>query len=79
MEISANTTRIFPRFLSALSALFIRPARASAAVFSLYVPGDGLSGDFATMEEAETAYQRLPYAVRQRATITDADGYCVRC
>lgn len=79
MEISANTTAISPiaRLRFVLSALFA--PRVRPAVFSLYIPGEGLSGDFATMEEAETAYQRLPYSVRQRATITDADGYCVRC
>lgn len=34
-------------------------------------------GSYATPEEAETALRRLPYPQQQRATIRDADGYCV--
>ena len=34
-------------------------------------------GIYATPEEAETALNRLRYPQQQRATICDADGFCV--
>ena len=80
MQYSANTTvSLFARFLSALRAAFtIHSARAATvAGFSIYVPGEGLIGDYDTVEQAETALHYLPYSVRQQATIHDADGYCV--
>lgn len=80
MQYSANTAvSLFARFFAALRALFaVRPARVAAADgFSIYVPGEGLIGDYATVAEAETALHYLPYSVRQRATIHDADGYCI--
>lgn len=77
MHYSASTTiSPFARFLAALRALFaVRPA--DAAGFSIYIPGEGLIGDYATVTEAETALHYLPYSVRQRATIHDGDGYCI--
>lgn len=80
MQYSANTTiSPFARFFAALRALFaVRPARAAAVSgYSIYVPGEGLIGDYTTVTEAETALHYLPYSVRQRATIHDADGYCI--
>lgn len=81
MQYSDNTTvPLLARFLAALRTLFItRPSRAAAIVagFSIYIPGEGLIGDYATVSEAETALHYLPYSVRQRATIHDADGYCI--
>lgn len=81
MQHSANTTiSLFARFLAALRALFaVRPSHAAAAVagFSIYIPDEGLIGDYATVAEAETALHYLPYSVRQQATIHDADGYCI--
>ncbi len=77
MERTVNaTTAIFPRLLglarAALAAVLARSAAAES--FAVYVPGLGTTGDYATMEQAETARQRLPYTQRQRAIICDADG-----
>ena len=79
MQYSANTIiSLFARFLTLLRALSaVRPARAAVAGFSTYVPGEGLIGNYATVTEAETALHYLPYSIRQRATIHDADGYCI--
>lgn len=79
MQYSANTIiSLFARFLTFLRALSaVRPARTAVAGFSIYVPGEGLIGDYATVTEAETALHYLPYSIRQRATIHDADGYCI--
>ena len=79
MHYSASTTiSPFARFLAALRTLFaVRPAGVDAAGFSIYIPGEGLIGDYATVTEAETALHYLPYSVRQRATIHDSDGYCI--
>ncbi len=79
MQHTANIS-LLARFLSALHALFaVRSARAAADAvgFSIYVPGEGLIGDYATVTEAETALHYLPYSVRQRAEILDGDGYCL--
>ncbi len=81
MQYLANTTLSpFARFISALRTLFVvrsgNVATADAG-YSIYIPGEGLMGDYATAEEAETVLCRLPYTVRQRATIHDADGYCI--
>lgn len=76
MQTIANTATIFPRLLglarAALAAAAVR--RPPAESFALYVPGHGAAGDYDTIEQAETARQRLPYTQRQRAIIYDADG-----
>lgn len=76
MERTANATTLFPQLLNAaraaLAALLARSAAAES--FAVYVPGLGTTGEYSTMEQAETARQRLPYTQRQRAIICDADG-----
>ena len=76
MQNTANATTIFPRLLGLARAALAAAAtrRAAAESFALYVPGRGTTGDYATIEQAETARQRLPYTQRQRAIICDADG-----
>lgn len=76
MQLTANTkTRrcTFPLF-SLLRAAFA--ASAPAPSYSVLVAGHTV-GSYATPEEAETALHRLPYPQQQRATICDADGFCV--
>lgn len=76
MQLTANTTTFYTRLRARLAALIAaRPAAAES--FSLYIPGEGLTGEFATIEQAEAARLRLPLAQRARATINDADGYCL--
>ena len=75
MQLTANTTTFYTRLRARLAALIA--ARPAAESFSLYIPGEGLTGEFATIEQAEAARLRLPLAQRARATINDADGYCL--
>ena len=76
MERTANATTRFPQLLNAaraaLAALLARSAAAES--FAVYVPGQGTTGEYSTIEQAETARQRLPYTQRQRAIICDLDG-----
>ena len=77
MERTANAAAtILPHLLglarAALAAALARPAAAES--FAVYVPGYGTTGDYTTIEQAETARARLPYTQRQRAIICDADG-----
>lgn len=76
MERTANATTLFPQLLNAaraaLAALLARSAAAES--FAVYVPGQGTTGEYSTIEQAETARQRLPYMQRQRAIICDMDG-----
>lgn len=76
MQTTANATTIAARFLGLARAALAAAAarRAAAESFALYVPGHGTTGDYTTIEQAETARQRLPYTQRQRAIICDADG-----
>lgn len=75
MQLTANTTRRRCTFhlFSLLRAAF---AAAPASSYSVLVAGRTV-GSYATPEEAETALHRLPYPQQQRATICDADGFCV--
>jgi len=76
MERTANATTFFPHLLGlARAALAAALARSAAAEsFAVYVPGQGTTGEYSTIEQAETARQRLPYTQRQRAIICDLDG-----
>ena len=77
MERTANANAaIFPRLLGlARAALAAAVARSAAAEsFALYVPGNGMAGEYSTIEQAETARMCLPYTQRQRAIICDMDG-----
>ena len=62
-----------------LSALLDRLTAQPAPVYCLNIPGEGLTGDYATLDEAEHARARLPYALRMSATICDADGNALAC
>jgi len=76
MQLAANTATFFTRLQSRLAVL-TAARHATAESFSLYVPGVGVVGDFATIEQAETARLRLPLSMRSCAMIHDADGYCL--
>lgn len=75
MQLTANATTLFARIQSRLSALFA--ARPAAESFLVYVPGEGLTGEYATIDQAEDARMRLPFPQRASAMIHDADGYCL--
>ena len=77
MQIVANTTARRPSILSFLLALFAR--RPAAPSFCLYIPGQGLTGEYASVEDAEAARCRLPYSIQQSAMICDADGCALCC
>ncbi len=76
MERTANATTLFPQLLNAARAALAELLARSAAAesFAVYVPGQGTTGEYSTIEQAETARQRLPYTQRQRAIICDMDG-----
>ena len=75
MQLTANTTRrrctrnLFSLLRAAMSV-------APTPSYSVLVAGYTV-GSYATPEEAETALHCLPYPQQQRATICDADGFCV--
>ena len=78
MQTTANTTHI--NLASILRSLLqIRPRLRAAAPesYTLYAPGYGMIGDYATANEAENARCRLPYSVRQQAEIYDENGACL--
>ena len=79
MQKTVNATPFVSRFPAACAriaaAIRLRLAASAAPpTYSVYVPGAGLTGDYATIAEAETARLRLPYDVRCRATVCDSDG-----
>lgn len=75
MQHVANTNTTLARILCAIrAALAAQPAPES---YSIHVPGEGMIGDYSSVQEAETALHYLPYSARQRATICDQDGVCV--
>lgn len=75
IQLTANTTR---RRCTRNPFVLLRAAFAAAPAssYSVLVAGRTV-GSYATPEEAETALHRLPYPQQQRATICDADGFCV--
>lgn len=74
MQTTANTTIITRIIAAARAALAAQEAPES---YSINIPGVGLIGSYATVNEAECAMHYLPYSTRQCATICDQDGYCV--
>lgn len=78
MQNTANAMPVFPRIFAVLRAIrAAMAARPDVESYSIFVPGMEAVGDYATVEEAETALHYLPYSARQQATICDQDGYCV--
>lgn len=74
IQLTANTKARCTRNLFSLLRTVLSAAPASS--YSVLVAGRTV-GSYATPEEAETALHRLPYPQQQRATICDADGFCV--
>ena len=60
-----------------MAVIFAFSAQPAPESYSIHVPGEGMIGDYSSVQEAETALHYLPYSARQRATICDQDGVCV--
>ena len=73
MQAKANTT-IIPVVSAAIRSLLPSP---SSEWFTISIPGEEPVGKYETIEDAETSLQFLPFSVRQRAFICDADGRCL--
>lgn len=76
MRYLANTAQSPLRRLAAAVRLLLAVPPAQAA-YSVFIPGKGVVGEYVTVEQAESALRALPCSDRQRATICDADGYCI--
>ena len=63
------------KFITRIAAAIA--ARTPSGSYSINVPGEGLTGSFATVADAENAMRRLPPAARIGATICDQDGMCL--
>lgn len=76
MQLTANTTAALHHICRAARALLSIGSTAPHG-YSVIVPGAGIIGDCATIEDVEEFLSRLPDRVRQVATVHDAEGYCV--